>query len=82
MTHRQYIKRLKELSDKLEAVANTRPYDPHFYNLIVDELNTMHRARQAELNSSSILRFIKWAGRRGFAAAAWLKKIFKKAVSL
>ncbi len=76
------MKRLEELSDKLQAAGNARPYDPDFYNLIVDELNTMYRARQAELKYSLILRIIYWAGRRSSAAAARLKEILKKAVTL
>lgn len=81
MTHGQYMKRLQELADELQAAGNTRPYDPDNYNRIVDELNALHRDRQADYDSSAVLRFIKWAGKRGFAAAVWLKKILEKAVT-
>ncbi len=82
MNHQQYMKRLEELAAELHAAGNARPYDPDNYNRIVDELNALHLTRQADYDSSAVLRFIKWAGKRGLAAAVWLKKILKEAMSL
>ncbi len=76
------MKRLQKLADELQAAGNARPYDPDNYNRIVDELNTLHVDRQADYNSSAVLRFIKWAGKRISAMAARLKKILKDAMSL
>ncbi|GAI87942.1 unnamed protein product [marine sediment metagenome] len=81
MNHTQYMKRLDEFCDKLQAAGNARPYDPDKYNQIVDELNAIHQARRVELHSSAVLRFIKWAGKRGSAAAARLRKILKEGVT-
>ncbi|MBA7563132.1 hypothetical protein ES708_04785 [subsurface metagenome] len=82
MTHGQYMKRLQELADELRAAGNTHRLDLCLYNRIVDELNALHLAHQADYNSSAVLRFLKWAGKRSFATAARLKKILKEAMSL
>jgi len=81
MNHVQYMKRLQELADELQAAGSARPYDPDNYNRIIDELNALHLDRQPDYDSSAVLRFLKWAGKRGFAAAARLKKILRKAVT-
>lgn len=81
MDHEQYMKRLKEIADELQAAGNARPYDPNNYNRIIDKFNALYLARQADYDSSAGLRFIKWAGKRRRAAAAWLKKILKEMVT-
>ncbi len=81
MDQKLWLKCLQELADELKAAGNARPYDPDNYDRIVYELNALHLARQADYDSSAVLRFLKWAGKRGFAAAARLKKIFKRGVT-
>ena len=75
------MKRLKEFADELQAAGNARPYNPHNYNRIVNELNALHQDRLVELNSTWAPRFVKWTIKQSTAAAAWLKKILKEAMS-
>lgn len=81
MNNKEYNERLDQLVDDLDAAGNARPYNPDEYNRIVDELNALIHALPARPKSKWILRIICRAGKRGFAAAGFLKEILKRGMS-
>lgn len=82
MRQENKVNRLNQLADELQAASNARPYDPDNYNRIVDELNALHLGKTESFTRPARPKpKSKWI-LRGFAAAARLKKILKKAVTL
>lgn len=81
MTDKQYLERMSELTDQLQAAGNARPYNPDVYNRIIDELNALPARHIAKPESNWILRIINAPNKWWFAVSDRLKKILKDMVT-
>ena len=59
MNDKQYIERLVQLTDQLEALRNAQNYDPAAYNDVVAKLNRLQRPRPENQKKHRIVRWLR-----------------------